>query len=163
MKLRHALRDSADAPRCIETIPRIGYRFIAALEVSESSLGSMNQRIAALTNDREEIVEHSDNLGAFQPQEDQACRIPPAFSQSHRQWFLRPSQEGPPMVFVGAARSSGRSLLRRALDPLLGLEYPYHTMWLAVALSARHGKLGPSLKTLLAGAIGIYNFLLLRD
>ncbi len=32
-KLRDALRDSADSPRFIETIPRRGYRFIAPLEI----------------------------------------------------------------------------------------------------------------------------------
>jgi DNA-binding winged helix-turn-helix (wHTH) protein len=33
-KLRDALRDSADSPRFIETIPRRGYRFIAPLEIA---------------------------------------------------------------------------------------------------------------------------------
>lgn len=32
-KLRHALRDDADSPRFIETIPKRGYRFIASVEV----------------------------------------------------------------------------------------------------------------------------------
>jgi DNA-binding winged helix-turn-helix (wHTH) protein len=32
-KLRHALRDSADAPSFIETIPGKGYRFIASIEI----------------------------------------------------------------------------------------------------------------------------------
>ncbi len=32
-KLREALCDSADEPRYIETVPRVGYRFIAAVEV----------------------------------------------------------------------------------------------------------------------------------
>ena len=31
-KLRHALDDSADQPRFIETLPKIGYRFIAPIE-----------------------------------------------------------------------------------------------------------------------------------
>jgi DNA-binding winged helix-turn-helix (wHTH) protein/Tfp pilus assembly protein PilF len=35
-RLRHALGDSADAPRFIETLPRVGYRFIHALEQPEA-------------------------------------------------------------------------------------------------------------------------------
>jgi eukaryotic-like serine/threonine-protein kinase len=31
-KLRHTIQDSADEPRYIETVPRIGYRFIASVE-----------------------------------------------------------------------------------------------------------------------------------
>jgi DNA-binding winged helix-turn-helix (wHTH) protein len=43
-KLRHALRDSADNPRFIETIPRKGYRFIAPVELirRETSAGLHN-------------------------------------------------------------------------------------------------------------------------
>ena len=33
-KLRDALGDSAESPRFIETIPRVGYRFIAPVKVS---------------------------------------------------------------------------------------------------------------------------------
>ena len=138
MKLRHALRDSADAPRCIETIPRIGYRFIAALEVSESSLGSMNQRIAALTNDREEIVERFDNLGAFQPQEGSGLQDPTCVSASLTgNGFLQPSQEGSPMVFVGAARSSGRSFTSQSAGS---------TSWLRISLS-HHVVSGSAVRT----------------
>lgn len=36
-KLREALCDSADAPRFVETLPRRGYRFIAPVEVLDSS------------------------------------------------------------------------------------------------------------------------------
>jgi eukaryotic-like serine/threonine-protein kinase len=36
-RLRLALGDSADTPRYIETLPRIGYRFIAPVETSETS------------------------------------------------------------------------------------------------------------------------------
>jgi DNA-binding winged helix-turn-helix (wHTH) protein len=37
-KLRQALGDSADAPVYIETVPRRGYRFVAAVETSSMSL-----------------------------------------------------------------------------------------------------------------------------
>jgi len=36
-RLREALEDSAEHPRYIETLPRLGYRFIAPLEAAESS------------------------------------------------------------------------------------------------------------------------------
>ena len=38
-RLRQALHESADAPQYIETLPRVGYRFIHALEVRESDPG----------------------------------------------------------------------------------------------------------------------------
>lgn len=38
-KLRQALNDSATEPRYIETLPRVGYRFIAAVTVTEESAG----------------------------------------------------------------------------------------------------------------------------
>src|SRR5205823_2582934 len=34
-RLRQALDDAAEAPRYIETLPRLGYRFIAAVEPAE--------------------------------------------------------------------------------------------------------------------------------
>jgi DNA-binding winged helix-turn-helix (wHTH) protein len=37
-KLREALDDSADAPRFVETLPRRGYRFIAAVRPTEDIL-----------------------------------------------------------------------------------------------------------------------------
>jgi DNA-binding winged helix-turn-helix (wHTH) protein len=37
MRLRAALNDSADSPRYIETIPRVGYRFIARLDSPNST------------------------------------------------------------------------------------------------------------------------------
>ena len=161
MKLRHALRDSADAPRYIETIPRIGYRFIAALEVSEGSSGPMNQRMAALTSDQEEIVERFDNLGAFRPQEESGLQHPTCVSASlNGSRFLGQVKKDFPGYSLAVLVAAVALLLRRALDPLLGLQHPYHTMWLAVALSARHGKIGPFLTTLLAGAVGIWYFLL---
>src|SRR5215469_14568621 len=38
LRLRHALGDSAESPRFVETLPRRGYRFIAAAENIASSL-----------------------------------------------------------------------------------------------------------------------------
>jgi DNA-binding winged helix-turn-helix (wHTH) protein/tetratricopeptide (TPR) repeat protein len=39
-KLREALRDDADAPRFVETVPRKGYRFVAPVTVLEASASS---------------------------------------------------------------------------------------------------------------------------
>ena len=40
-RLRHALGDSSDAPSFIETLPRIGYRFIHAIERDDVEPGSV--------------------------------------------------------------------------------------------------------------------------
>ena len=40
-KLRAALSDSADNPRFVETVPRIGYRFVAPVSVSKPVIGSI--------------------------------------------------------------------------------------------------------------------------
>src|SRR5689334_17999569 len=36
-RLRQALEDSAEAPRYVETLPRLGYRFIGAVEPEEAA------------------------------------------------------------------------------------------------------------------------------
>ncbi len=46
-KLRQALGDSADAPAYIETVPRRGYRFVAAVEASNTSLRASRSNGAA--------------------------------------------------------------------------------------------------------------------
>ena len=38
MKIRHALGDSAHSPRYLETVPRLGYRFLAPVNVVEESV-----------------------------------------------------------------------------------------------------------------------------
>lgn len=37
MRLRHAIEDAAETPRFVETLPRYGYRFIAAVDFSDRS------------------------------------------------------------------------------------------------------------------------------
>jgi DNA-binding winged helix-turn-helix (wHTH) protein len=65
-KLRAALRDTADTPRYIETLPRRGYRFIAALDAQpEAPVVELVQPLA-------------DVRGASQPQErPQRSQAPP--------------------------------------------------------------------------------------
>jgi TolB-like protein/tetratricopeptide (TPR) repeat protein len=40
-KLRQALNDSATEPRYVETLPRVGYRFVAPVTVAEESVGDL--------------------------------------------------------------------------------------------------------------------------
>jgi PAS domain S-box-containing protein len=51
-------------------------------------------------------------------------------------------------------------LLRQALDPFLGHENPYHTMWLAVVFSAWYCGIGPSIVAVIIGAVGIWYWFL---
>lgn len=46
-------------------------------------------------------------------------------------------------------------LLRQALDPLLGSNNPFHTLWLAVVFSAWYCGVGPAIVTTLAGMAGV--------
>jgi eukaryotic-like serine/threonine-protein kinase len=48
-KLRDALRDSADSPRFVETIPRRGYRFIAPLDGGNAYIRTDLQRLSSGT------------------------------------------------------------------------------------------------------------------
>ena len=50
-RLREALRDSAEAPRFIETLPKRGYRFIAAIERDESRVSSATADATANVSD----------------------------------------------------------------------------------------------------------------
>ncbi len=49
-RLREALRDSADAPRFIETLPKRGYRFIAAVELDPLVVAASASSPAALAS-----------------------------------------------------------------------------------------------------------------
>jgi PAS domain S-box-containing protein len=43
-------------------------------------------------------------------------------------------------------------LLRKLLDPLIGPQYPYNTMFLAVVVSAWYGGIGPAIASMVVGA-----------
>ncbi len=47
-------------------------------------------------------------------------------------------------------------LLRELLNPLLGNENRYHTLWIAVAFAAWYCGVGPSLVTILVGVLGVW-------
>jgi PAS domain S-box-containing protein len=51
-------------------------------------------------------------------------------------------------------------LLREAMDPLLGAQNPYHTLWLAVVFCAWYCGLGPSILAVLIGIAGVWYMLL---
>lgn len=50
--------------------------------------------------------------------------------------------------------------VRLLLDPVLGLAYPYATVFLAIALAARYGGVGPALSAVMLGAVSVVYFLL---
>ncbi len=50
--------------------------------------------------------------------------------------------------------------VRAALHPLYGDENPYHTMWIAVVISAWFCGLGPSILAIITGLLGAWYFLL---
>lgn len=68
-ELRHALGDSATAPRFVQTVPRRGYRFIAAVEtaapatprtVSEASASHASKRVIAVADFENVTADASD-------------------------------------------------------------------------------------------------------
>ena len=58
-RLRQALEDSAEAPRYIETLPRLGYRFIGPVEQGLSDDYAPPEKLEAKSSERDgEIVSH---------------------------------------------------------------------------------------------------------
>src|SRR5580704_4089392 len=56
-KLRAALSDSADNPRFVETVPRIGYRFVAPVSVSRpASAPTEDPEVAVLAAESSESI-----------------------------------------------------------------------------------------------------------
>ncbi len=66
-ELRRALRDSANEPRYIETIPKLGYRIIAAVEA--------------------EATPSIPSVGGVQPPEDTVRVANPTLQQPNRRWW----------------------------------------------------------------------------
>ncbi len=61
---------------------------------------------------------------------------------------------------LGILAAVGALLLRDFLNPFFGERNPYHTAWLAVVFSAWYCGLGPSVLTVLTGAVGIWYWFL---
>jgi len=62
-RLREALKDSAEHPRFIETLPRRGYRFIGSLDSSEPSLLSPRDELPIRTASPEPATQNLSNKG----------------------------------------------------------------------------------------------------
>ncbi|MGC2817293.1 MAG: winged helix-turn-helix domain-containing protein, partial [Candidatus Acidiferrum sp.] len=93
-ELRAAMGDSATEPRYVETIPRLGYRFIAEAEVIETSAGNGNSAHgntsvdSALTE-----VPPRTNGGQQRPETDADLRLPGAATQPEE---AEPARRGRP-------------------------------------------------------------------
>jgi PAS domain S-box-containing protein len=73
---------------------------------------------------------------------------------------LRPAAVAFVRYTLGALAGVGALLLRDVLTPFFGEHNPYHTAWLAVVFAAWYCGLGPSIVTVIIGAVGIwYRFL----
>ena len=56
----------------------------------------------------------------------------------------------------GVSAAIAALLLRQLLQPLLGENNPYHTVWAAVVFSAWYCGLGPSIVTALISLVGVW-------
>jgi TolB-like protein/DNA-binding winged helix-turn-helix (wHTH) protein len=107
MRLRHALEDSAEVPKFIETLPRLGYRFIAPVTFS-----------GGLSEPEKGEVGHQDNvMGPSQAQDDR--RPTKSSNRVGRRWV----RAGVIAAFSVIAASLlvtalGRGNLRRLLFPV---------------------------------------------
>jgi len=63
-KLRHALEDSAENPRFIETLPKIGYRFMAAVEWVSEANGHGLHRVVPIAPPGPTPVAESTSIGS---------------------------------------------------------------------------------------------------
>jgi PAS domain S-box-containing protein len=61
---------------------------------------------------------------------------------------------------LGLLAAGAAVLLRSFLNPLLGDQNQYHTLWLAVVFSAWYCGTGPSIVTIVAGVVGVWYWLL---
>jgi TolB-like protein/DNA-binding winged helix-turn-helix (wHTH) protein len=106
-KLRDALGDSAGSPRFIETIPRVGYRFIAPVK------GSVRLGI-------QEPDEQTGNHFAAEPISDQSALISQSKSRTNRVWLLLAGCVAGLLIGAGwlALRRQERE---RSMAPILSL------------------------------------------
>ena len=81
-------------------------------------------------------------------------------SSSLRKRSLHPVAAAIVRYALGILAGVGALLLRDFLSPFFGEHNPYHTAWLAIVFSAWYCGLGPSIVTVVIGAVGIwYQFL----
>ena len=127
-RLREALGDSADNPFYIETVPRKGYRFIAAVEA---------------------IEENSSSLAAASPEPQSA--VPPRKSSTRRNVYLATALVaflllaiGMKLLWQGRRPSSSpiRSIAVLPLENLSGPTQDYFVDGMTDALTTDLGKIG---------------------
>jgi len=110
-RLREALRDSSAAPRFIETLPKRGYRFIAAIERSEPSVPPATDGPSASAGVEEAPTSGLEDASVEQPERNGG-------NPEKRQWRDdRSAAEGIPRSAGGATRDAGQRVLRPA-EPL---------------------------------------------
>jgi len=107
-RLREALRDSSAAPRFIETLPKRGYRFIAAIERSESSVPPATDGQSASAGVEESPTSPLEDATVEQPERNGG-------NPEKRQWRDdRSAAEGIPRSAGGATTEAQRRESREA-------------------------------------------------
>jgi Tol biopolymer transport system component/DNA-binding winged helix-turn-helix (wHTH) protein len=100
-RLREALRDSADQPAYIETLPRRGYRFIGVTEVSE--------RKPVADEPPAEATEVAESAGGSARSNETVAASPNATGRPRQRWLL--------LVLFLAAVATAAALLTRRSEP----------------------------------------------
>ena len=138
MTLRRVLHDTADAPRYIATVQRVGYRFIAPVTATDDELGLPDSRMPVPAGRYLEEMAEAPGNGT----------VSSLFNSHVKQYALG--------MFAALAALS----LRKLLDPYLGNHYHFLPSWFAVVLAARYWGIGPAIATTITGALGVWYFLL---
>jgi PAS domain S-box-containing protein len=73
---------------------------------------------------------------------------------------MRVTKENASRYAFAVAAAVAALYLRRLLNPLIGEQNPYHTIWLAIAFSAWYCGIGPSIVAVTIGVIGVWYWFL---
>jgi DNA-binding winged helix-turn-helix (wHTH) protein len=156
MSLRRVLQDSADTPRYITTIPRVGYRMVANVVGEGASEASSEPALVEVGDHEEhaaELLAHGQEIGEGCGEDSSRDSL--TFMQGTVSHLKRNiTRYALALTVAGAAL-----LMRKLLDPFLRDHYPYDTMWLAVLLAARSWSTGPAIATLVAGGLGTWYYI----
>jgi DNA-binding winged helix-turn-helix (wHTH) protein/Tol biopolymer transport system component len=100
-KLRQALEDSAERPRFVETLPRVGYRFMAPVEWTNSRHG-----ISLMTN-----------IVAIAPPETPRAETPSQSATPKRRWKLKVSLAVAALGVIGCAFLVRKAVIANFHEP----------------------------------------------